>query len=744
MFCYKCGNQLPDEAVFCNKCGTKIFSGKAQQQNADVTNAGVETKNTAAEPTEKKEASNAVPQTQPSMQHTAVALAEKEEPNPTSTLPTQSSVMSAQTQNKSELQYQNNQNDFKQFVENYISRNTGYHSTEELFNSKISLRFAWLSYGIPFLLIVILGIVRSMNIGQVLLLAVLVSLIVGFCVSQLMASFRRNRLSMRSEVIFEEDINIDDFKDFLNQNLHTQYSLFHQWERLTWTGGMNANTLNELENKYKQITLGAEFGYHSIILLAKATIGPYQLNLQSGKKSFSFSVTNIVAGWADLSFKKYIWSFKIIPVMQAAAEYYLKSRQISSCSNNSVGQAPQAEYVVSTQQVSSVSDSNISVAPAMAEVPTVKKKSKAPLIIAVAAILIVTAVAAGVIGFGKLNSDDGKSDIPFKDVTHTTAEKDDLVSKTDSADTITTELENSLKSESDLKPTEESNVKVTILGETYDVQSTTTLRICEQNISTEDAENIGKLVNLIELDFTWCKIYDITPFANLSNLTKLSLNASYAGDITPLSSLTNLTHLYLSYNKTIDITPLANLTNLTNLGLTYCEICDITPLTNLTNLTALSLGNNKIRDITPLANLTNLTNLGLYSNEISDISTLANLTNLTLLYLFDNSIIDITPLSNLTNLTLLQLDENEISDITPLSNLINLTFLTLSGTNINDISPLANLTGLATLKLSNTSISDISPLANLTDLTSLSLFDTNVSYEDEQQLKSQLPDCDID
>lgn len=32
MFCYKCGNFLPDNAVFCNKCGTKIMNNQAQMQ----------------------------------------------------------------------------------------------------------------------------------------------------------------------------------------------------------------------------------------------------------------------------------------------------------------------------------------------------------------------------------------------------------------------------------------------------------------------------------------------------------------------------------------------------------------------------------------------------------------------------------------------------------------------------------------------------------------------------------------
>ena len=32
MFCYKCGNQLPDTAVFCNKCGVKTINDNTKVQ----------------------------------------------------------------------------------------------------------------------------------------------------------------------------------------------------------------------------------------------------------------------------------------------------------------------------------------------------------------------------------------------------------------------------------------------------------------------------------------------------------------------------------------------------------------------------------------------------------------------------------------------------------------------------------------------------------------------------------------
>lgn len=38
MFCYKCGNQLPDDAEFCNKCGTKLYKSAKKEQSSVENN----------------------------------------------------------------------------------------------------------------------------------------------------------------------------------------------------------------------------------------------------------------------------------------------------------------------------------------------------------------------------------------------------------------------------------------------------------------------------------------------------------------------------------------------------------------------------------------------------------------------------------------------------------------------------------------------------------------------------------
>lgn len=50
MFCYKCGNQLPNGAIFCNKCGAKVFGSEIQKKTPDTANTSFETRKITASP----------------------------------------------------------------------------------------------------------------------------------------------------------------------------------------------------------------------------------------------------------------------------------------------------------------------------------------------------------------------------------------------------------------------------------------------------------------------------------------------------------------------------------------------------------------------------------------------------------------------------------------------------------------------------------------------------------------------
>ena len=119
------------------------------------------------------------------------------------------------------------------------------------------------------------------------------------------------------------------------------------------------------------------------------------------------------------------------------------------------------------------------------------------------------------------------------------------------------------------------------------------------------------------------------------------------------------------------------------------------------------------------------------------------LTNLKVLYLNANQITDITPLTPPTNLTELSLHNNQITDITPITQLNNLKELALSMNQITDISPLAQLTNLTELQLHYNQITDLTPLIGLTNLTDLYLSYNQIPEFQIDQLKSQLPNCEI-
>ena len=154
------------------------------------------------------------------------------------------------------------------------------------------------------------------------------------------------------------------------------------------------------------------------------------------------------------------------------------------------------------------------------------------------------------------------------------------------------------------------------------------------------------------------------------------------------------------------------------------------------------------KEVTNINNLNQLEKLEYFKTSgslinISSVELFSDMTNLTSLLLGSNSISDITPLSGLTNLTTLNLSQNSISNITVLSGLSNLTELHISYNNISDISPLSNLINLRTLSLRDNSISDISSLLNFPNLRYLNLSGNPLTEEQVENLRLQLPDCNI-
>ena len=289
------------------------------------------------------------------------------------------------------------------------------------------------------------------------------------------------------------------------------------------------------------------------------------------------------------------------------------------------------------------------------------------------------------------------------------------------------------------EPVESSLGSVTILGEEYDIATTTTLSLNTKKITDEQLKEITpeicKLINLTKLELEYNKFIDISPLAALAGLP----------DLTSLSLANDAQRSGMQEKPMLsDLSPLSGLINLTELKLTGNHVSDLTPLVSLTNLTYLNLGRNRLTDITPLSELKNLKILDLYGNpQIGDPAPLADLTNLEELYLERVPISDLSTLSGLTGLKKLDLRQTHISDLTPLSSLTGLTNLGLRANQLSDVTPLGNLTNLTGLDLGENKISDITPLESLTGLTSLLLDDNNIGNKDVERLKEKLPNCTI-
>lgn len=75
MFCYKCGNQSPNEAEFCNKCGEKVFKGETQQKKTDTN---IESENIPAFTAASENVLSEADYAQSSVQHSVEAKIEQD------------------------------------------------------------------------------------------------------------------------------------------------------------------------------------------------------------------------------------------------------------------------------------------------------------------------------------------------------------------------------------------------------------------------------------------------------------------------------------------------------------------------------------------------------------------------------------------------------------------------------------------------------------------------------------------
>lgn len=294
MFCYQCGAQLEEKSAFCPKCGSKIpEADKAREMGAS---------NSTAQDYQKDALSK-------SLYHENDTVYVQEI--------------------KSVKGSQDNEDDFKEFVNNHVQKNTQFRSAEELLNSKVPSRFIQICYGIPAIFFAYNMIVYiratgfSNGIVSNILVCSFLAFIFGYVAVHMVGGIMKNKYASNFTGKVGGHIETDDLIQFLNEKLAYLSPYFHKWDYLNERVSLNISRVSVAEmdiTSSSHIELATEFGekqsHFSIIV-----IRPDYANPDSGQRKY---ICNVKMRKADIGCEKYACIVKTAPILQAAMEYYLK------------------------------------------------------------------------------------------------------------------------------------------------------------------------------------------------------------------------------------------------------------------------------------------------------------------------------------------------------------------------------------------------------------------------------------
>lgn len=256
---------------------------------------------------------------------------------------------------------------------------------------------------------------------------------------------------------------------------------------------------------------------------------------------------------------------------------------------------------------------------------------------------------------------------------------------------------------------------------------------------------VGNYQNLRIILANRGQLNDISNLSRIEKLKELQLSQNKLSDLTPLANMQQIRHLRLDGNTIQDIRPLAGLKSLQTLNLHGNDLVDFSSLTGLTALEWLNLGRNKIKKFHLSLHLPALHYLNLDGNRLVKMSGISNLTSLRELYLRNNYLRSIDAVGPLIHLEKLDVSSNRLASLEGVDSLVNLQELYLQDNQLEDISSLAKLENLVVLDLSeNNGIRSLTSLSGLTQLRQLRLVKCrNISTEAVEELRSQLPNCQI-
>ena len=292
MFCYKCGTELSEGTVFCHKCGAKMPDGNKGKEMSDPS----------------------------SVLSNDDALQEKLR---------QGSAITDEQDVETAKDLQSREDDFREFVNGYIRKNTAFQSAEELLSSQVPGRFVQICYGVPavYMVYLIISLLGDAGFAGNIILNILgflfIAFIIGYLVAHLVGGIKKIKYVAKFSGETENPFDGDELIQFLNEKLAYLSQYFNEWGYLRQSvnfmiGGAPVAAIDITGSK--EITLCSEFGERKT-LYSVIYIRPDPLAPDSERRKYS---CNVKLKKADVRCEKYACAVKTVPILYAAMEYYLK------------------------------------------------------------------------------------------------------------------------------------------------------------------------------------------------------------------------------------------------------------------------------------------------------------------------------------------------------------------------------------------------------------------------------------
>lgn len=298
MFCYKCGTGIPDGAAFCHKCGAKMPDKDMDKKMSD---------------------SSFMVQKHMVQKQQDDVLSEVFQDN--AVTPEQNIEAVKALRDKGD--------DFREFVNSYVQKNTEFQSAEELLSSRVSSRFVRICYGVfavlaAYVTIYLIhdeGLSKEIIMGS--LACIFIALLIGYAVVHMVGGILKNKYASKFSGEIDGHVEADELIQFLNEKLAYLSPYFHEWGYLKEyvslnMGGVSVAKMDITSNS--ELALCTEFGEKKS-LFSLLYIRPDVLNRDSGQMKY---ICNVKLRNADIRCEKYACAVKTAPILQAAVEYYLK------------------------------------------------------------------------------------------------------------------------------------------------------------------------------------------------------------------------------------------------------------------------------------------------------------------------------------------------------------------------------------------------------------------------------------